>query len=125
MNNTDVSLENLTPWQLVNSVYEALLIETNSLINLVTVPFANKDDARKAFAKKLDIKNKILELIRYLESLLEVDEEFSLTMHSLYGWYRQNLDLLLESDADSVEPIALNLQAQANGFLEIWEGARR
>lgn len=126
MNNNEVSLESLSTWQLVNMVYESLLLETNSLVNLVLEPLEGDIPKNQILASRLAIKNKIQGLVTYLESLLEPDTDFSLTMHSLYGWYSKNLDQLM-SDGDKVllEESALNLTKQANGFIEIWGGVKR
>lgn len=125
MNNSEVSLEALSTWQLVNMVYESLQLETESLINLVLVPAEQEIPKHKILAARLTIKNKIQGLITYLESLLEPDTDFSLNMHSLYGWYTKNLDILL-SDAEDLEleKSAKNLSEQANGFIHIWEGVQ-
>lgn len=125
MNNSEVSLESLSTWQLVNMVYESLMIETDSLIYLVLVPLDSEVPSSQVLANKLAIKNKILGLIAYLESLLEPDTEFSLNMHSLYGWYSKNLDILLSnSEKALLEESAAHLTKQANDFIAIWGGVK-
>lgn len=121
MNNKDVSLESLTTWQLVNLLYESLLLETNSLINLVVVPMDSSVPVADVLSTKLEIKNRIKGYVSYLESLLEPDTDFSLNMHSLYGWYSRNLDLLIATSDEKIQKdSAFNLESQAKDFLQIW-----
>lgn len=117
------SYEGMSTWQLLQKVFVGILTESKSITTLVTVMSEKKGAEKTAlYGAVLKSNQRIRELVRFLDSLLAEQDEFSKNMASLYDWYLENLDIVTDSAStlENVQVASANLITQAEGFLDIW-----
>lgn len=117
--------DSLSGWQLINEVYQAVLLESSSLSNLVLVTPNGAEEKLRQKSLLVASSGKLSSIIAYLGSLLD-SSEGAKNLGELYGWYLDNLDIVCSPDT-SVEQKQIagdNLVAQSRGFIEIWQGMK-